>query len=111
MRNPQRRGLRLASMLVASGLALSVAPAVHADDDTGILKLTDSQAAEMAGRLMPDVHGDGRSQGDARQTAEAAVEAADKAASAAGEDVSTADSGASTDAAGNWKLTKKSGIE
>ncbi|WP_371603534.1 hypothetical protein OG345_23365 [Streptomyces sp. NBC_01220] len=112
MRNPQRRGLRLASMLVASGLALSIAPAVHADDSNGILKLTDSQAAEMAGRLMPDVYGDGRSQGDAREAAQAAKATADKtAASAAGADASTAGSGASTDATSPWKLTKKSGIE
>lgn len=111
MRNPQRRGLRLASMLVASGLALSAAPAVHADDSNGILKLTDSQAAEMAGRLMPDVYGDGRGQGDARQAAEAAKETADKTAAAAGEDATAAGTGTSTDATSNWKLTKKSGIE
>ncbi|MFB4423048.1 FG-GAP repeat domain-containing protein [Streptomyces sp. QL37] len=109
MRNLQRRGLRLASVLVASGLALSVSPAVHADDN-GILTLTDSQATEMAGRLMPDAYGDGRGQGDARRTAEAARKTAGTAASAAGEDGADG-GGASTDATSSWKLTRKSGVE
>ncbi|MGW6208150.1 FG-GAP repeat domain-containing protein [Streptomyces sp. NPDC055089] len=110
MRNLQRRGLRLASMLVASGLALSAAPAVHADDSNGLLTLTDSQAAQMAGRLMPDAYGDGRGLGDARQAAEAAKKTADKTASTAGEAAAT-DGGASTDATSPWKVTKRSGIE
>ncbi|MFJ6437175.1 FG-GAP-like repeat-containing protein [Streptomyces sp. NPDC091416] len=111
MRNRQRRALRLASMLVASGLALSAAPAVHADDGNGLLKLTDSQAAQMAGRLMPDAYGDGRGLGDARQAARAAKATADKTASAAGTDAAATDGGASTDATSSWKLTRKSGIE
>ncbi|MFJ8888646.1 FG-GAP repeat domain-containing protein [Streptomyces sp. NPDC102402] len=102
MRSIRRRGLRLASVLIASGLAMTVSPAVHADDN-GLLKLTEGQADALARQVMPDVYGDGRAP-DTR-------EAAEDAASSSDGDGSTAGSGASTKAAGKWKLTKKSGIE
>ncbi|MGW6156783.1 FG-GAP repeat domain-containing protein [Streptomyces sp. NPDC055144] len=49
MRSNSRRALRLASALVAAGLALSAAPpALAADDDGSLLTLTDSQAEKLA---------------------------------------------------------------
>lgn len=49
MRHDSRRALRLASALVAAGLALSAAPpALAADDDSSLLTLTDSQAEKLA---------------------------------------------------------------
>lgn len=49
MRSNSRRALRLASALVAAGLALSAAPpALAADDDGLLLTLTDSQAKKLA---------------------------------------------------------------
>lgn len=49
MRSNSRRALRLASALVAAGLALSAAPpALAADDDGLLLTLTDSQAEKLA---------------------------------------------------------------
>jgi hypothetical protein len=104
MSNIQRRGLRLASVLIASGLAMSVAPAVHADSDSGLLKLTDSQATKLAQQITPDVYGDGRALKDPRELAEDASADAGKTAAAA-------DGDASTDATGKWKMTRKSGIE
>ncbi|MFD4651906.1 hypothetical protein [Streptomyces sp. NPDC058441] len=61
MNKTSRRGLRLASALVAAGLALSAAPAVSvaADNDSGVLSLTDAQAKKLSERLQPDVYGDG----------------------------------------------------
>ncbi|MFD4227448.1 FG-GAP repeat domain-containing protein [Streptomyces sp. NPDC058545] len=60
MNKTSRRGLRLASALVAAGLALSAAPAVAvgADNDSGVLSLTDAQAKKLSERLQPDVYGD-----------------------------------------------------
>lgn len=108
MRNIHRRGLRLASVLIASGLAMSVSPAVHAADDNGPLTLTDSQAHKLTQQITPDVYGDGRTGGDLRQAAEEARKAAGTSADTAG---ATADDGASTAATSKWKLTKKSVIE
>ncbi|MGW1813520.1 FG-GAP-like repeat-containing protein [Streptomyces sp. NPDC002125] len=98
MRNINRRGLRLASVLIASGLALTVAPAVHADDN-GLLTLTESQAAQLAQHSMPDVYGDGGT----------SLEQATEDAGTSDSDSSTAGSG--TDAASPWKLTRKSAVE
>ncbi|MHB9752985.1 FG-GAP-like repeat-containing protein [Streptomyces sp. BYX5S] len=110
MRNIQRRGLRLASVLIASGLAMSASPAVYADDDSGPITLTESQAEKLSQHLTPDVYGDGRDLGDPRQAAEDAKEAAESAAT---DDAgTTADTGdASTTATSKWKLTKKSAVE
>lgn len=48
MRTNSRRALRLASALVAAGLALSAAPpALAADDGSSLLTLTDSQAEKL----------------------------------------------------------------
>ncbi|MFF8511674.1 hypothetical protein ACF064_26700 [Streptomyces sp. NPDC015492] len=96
MRNIHRRGLRLASVLIASGLALTVTPAVHADD-SGLLTLTDGQAEQLARHAVPDVYGDGG------KSLEQGTEDADTS------DSSTADSG--TAAASPWKLTKRSAVE
>ncbi|MFI8003754.1 FG-GAP repeat domain-containing protein [Streptomyces sp. NPDC086010] len=96
MRNTNRRGLRLASVLIASGLALTVAPAVHADDN-GLLTLTESQAEKLAQHSVPDVYGDGG------KSLEQATEDAGTSADST--------SAGGTDAASPWKLTKKSGVE
>ncbi|WP_086824504.1 hypothetical protein [Streptomyces sp. NRRL B-24572] len=101
MRNIHRRGLRLASVLIASGLALTVTPAVHADDG-GLLSLTDSQAEQLARHAMPDVYGDG---GKSLEQGTEDAGTSDGSTS----DSSTADSG--TNAVSPWKLTKKSAVE
>ncbi|MEV5612984.1 FG-GAP-like repeat-containing protein [Streptomyces sp. NPDC052225] len=104
MRHNHRRGLRLASVLIASGLALSVSPAVHADD-SGLLTLTDSQAHKLARQITPDIYGDGRSLDP--------MAAPDDAPDDAATDGSpTTDSGASTTSATpSWKLSEKSAVE
>ncbi|MGW8884240.1 FG-GAP-like repeat-containing protein [Streptomyces sp. NPDC055749] len=54
-----RRALRLASALVAAGLALTAAPhALAAEDDGSAMKLTSEQAAELTERAQVDVYGD-----------------------------------------------------
>ncbi|MFI6878085.1 FG-GAP repeat domain-containing protein [Streptomyces sp. NPDC050400] len=112
MRNIQRRGLRLASLLIASGLAMSVSPAVHAADDNGLQSLTDSQADKLSQQITPDVYGDGRSSGDLREAAEEAKKTAETDTDAtSGSAAATDDSGSSTAATSKWKLTKKSAIE
>ncbi|MEV6110169.1 hypothetical protein AB0M28_36505 [Streptomyces sp. NPDC051940] len=93
-----RRGLRLASALLASGLALSAAPAVAQADDSELLTLTDAQADELTHRIMPDIYGDGRSL-DPRQAVEDTADGA----------TTTDDS--STTATPAWKLNKKSAVE
>lgn len=96
MRNIHRRGMRLASVLIASSLAWSVAPAVHADVDTGPLKLTDRQAEQLAERITPQLHGGGRDLSPLQATTPS--------------DGSAAPAETSGTAAA-WKLTRKSGIE
>ncbi|MFE2986611.1 FG-GAP repeat domain-containing protein [Streptomyces sp. NPDC059262] len=59
MNKTSRRGVRLASALVAAGLVLCAAPAMAvADDGNGVLSFTDAQAKALAERLQPDVYGD-----------------------------------------------------
>ncbi|MFI0879657.1 FG-GAP-like repeat-containing protein [Streptomyces parvus] len=96
MRDIRRRGLRLASVLIASGLAMSASPAVHAHDTDGPLTLTDSQADAMARRIMPDVHGDGGAAGDGSQEGNGPDARQVVRATASGP---------------AWKLTRKSGVE
>ncbi|MFE7353199.1 FG-GAP repeat domain-containing protein [Streptomyces sp. NPDC057543] len=57
MRTDSRRALRLASALVAAGLALSAAPpALAADDGNGLLTLTNSQAEQLADHARLDAY-------------------------------------------------------
>ncbi|MFF1688983.1 MULTISPECIES: FG-GAP repeat domain-containing protein [unclassified Streptomyces] len=59
MRINSRRALRLASALVAAGLALSAAPPALADDDgSSLLTLTDSQAEKLADHAQLDAYAD-----------------------------------------------------
>ncbi|WP_392669299.1 FG-GAP repeat domain-containing protein [Streptomyces sp. LN785] len=59
MRTNSRRALRLASALVAAGLALSAAPpALAADDGSGLLTLTDSQAETLADHARLNAYAD-----------------------------------------------------
>lgn len=59
MRRIHPRGLRLASALVAAGLVLSAAPSALADDDNGLLVLTDSQVQDLEKHAGVDVYGTG----------------------------------------------------
>ncbi|MFI0829348.1 FG-GAP repeat domain-containing protein [Streptomyces roseolus] len=120
MSSINRRGLRLASALVAAGLALSAAPVAAQADDPGLLTLTDAQAETLTGRFQPDVYGDGAHGLDALDTARAAQEAAGQdAAESAGTDTGTAaDTGTSTGTAvdtaagsGALKMTHRSAVE
>ncbi|NED14478.1 WD40 repeat domain-containing protein [Streptomyces sp. SID9124] len=88
-----RRALRLASGLVAAGLALTAAPhALAADTGSGSgMRLTNTQADKLAERMQPDLYGDGGATADAGRTG--------------------ADPGASTDASANITVTSKSSIE
>ncbi|WP_405796221.1 FG-GAP repeat domain-containing protein [Streptomyces sp. NBC_01506] len=56
-----RRALRLASALVAAGLALTAAPhaLAAADDDGSAIKLTSEQVKQLTARAQVDVYGDG----------------------------------------------------
>ncbi|MFD0033670.1 FG-GAP repeat domain-containing protein [Streptomyces sp. NPDC055059] len=55
MNKTSRRGVRLASALVTAGLVLCAVPAVAvADDDNGVLSLTDTQAKDLSERLQLD---------------------------------------------------------
>ncbi|WP_327655816.1 FG-GAP repeat domain-containing protein [Streptomyces sp. NBC_00483] len=61
-----RRGLRLASALVAAGLCLSAAPAALAADsgDGGVMKLTDAQAKKLEANVNLDPYGDADEKAD-----------------------------------------------
>ncbi|MFI6878087.1 FG-GAP repeat domain-containing protein [Streptomyces sp. NPDC050400] len=93
-----RRGVRLASALVAAGLVLCAAPAIAvADDDSGVLSLTGAQADTLSERLQPDVYGDQAQQVDPQN----AIPDADTSS-----DTGT-DSGASTTALPTPTVTAK----
>ncbi|MFI6650803.1 FG-GAP-like repeat-containing protein [Streptomyces sp. NPDC050529] len=116
MRNINRRGVRLASMLVAAGLVLSAAPAAlaaDADDSNGLLTLTDSQAADLSARAQLDPYGDAEAQGYDPQhigTREDAATAPSTDTTGGSGSGSSLD-GVTADAAGAWKVTKKSSVE
>ncbi|WP_326737800.1 FG-GAP-like repeat-containing protein [Streptomyces sp. NBC_01022] len=116
MRNINRRGVRLASMLVAAGLVLSAAPAAlaaDADDSNGLLTLTDSQAADLSARAQLDPYGDAEAQGydpqhlGTREDAATAPSTDPTGGSGSGSSLD----GATTDAGAAWKVTKKSAVE
>ncbi|MET7515531.1 FG-GAP repeat protein [Streptomyces sp. NPDC005480] len=105
MTKTSRRGLRLASALVAAGLVLSAAPAIAvADDGSGVLSLTDAQTETLSRRLQPDVYGDQVQKVDPQH----AIPDPD---ASSGDDSGTADgssgSGASTDALPTPTVTAK----
>lgn len=107
MRNINRRGVRLASMLVAAGLVLSAAPAaLAADDDNGLLTLTDSQAADLSARAQLNPYGDA---GDQTYDPQHAGARQDAATAPSSDTAGTG--GATTDAEGSWKVTAKSSVE
>ncbi|MEV6103302.1 FG-GAP-like repeat-containing protein [Streptomyces sp. NPDC051940] len=113
MSNINRRGLRLASALIASGLALSAAPAAHAADDIDLQVYSDTQAEDIAQRITPDIYGDGRSL-DARETAEESTDStsSDGTDASSSDTAGTADdSGSSTTATTRYNLNRKSGVE
>ncbi|MFF1393835.1 FG-GAP repeat domain-containing protein [Streptomyces sp. NPDC058287] len=101
MTKTSRRGVRLASALVAAGLVLSAAPAIAvADDDSGIMTLTDKQADTLGERIQPDVYGDQAKKVDPQH----AVPDSD---AASGDDAGSSGSGASTDALPTPTVTAK----
>ncbi|MFF1968270.1 hypothetical protein ACFVW5_32445 [Streptomyces sp. NPDC058232] len=112
MKNINRRGLRLASALVAAGLVLSAAPAVaFADDsDNGLLTLTDAQAADLSAHAQLNPYGDAGNQSYDPQGAGAREDAATAPSGTAstGSGSSLDDTGTGAD---TWKVTKKSSVE
>lgn len=76
-----RRALRLASALVAAGLALTAAPhALAADDDGSAMKLTSGQAADLTSRAQVDVYGDAAESHDAEEAPASGTDPADDGA-------------------------------
>nr|WSW65892.1 VCBS repeat-containing protein [Streptomyces sp. NBC_00995] len=61
MKTHSRRALRLASTLAVAGLALSAAPAVHADDSSGMLTLSEAQAETLQKQVRIDRYTDATS--------------------------------------------------
>lgn len=105
MTKTSRRGVRLASALVAAGLVLSAAPAIAvADDGSGVLSLTDAQTETLSRRLQPDVYGDQVQKVDPQH-------AMPDSDASSGDDSGTADgssaSGSSTDALPTPTVTAK----
>ncbi|MEV7403754.1 FG-GAP-like repeat-containing protein [Streptomyces sp. NPDC091267] len=115
MRNINRRGIRLASMMVAAGLVLSAAPAaLAAEDDNGLLTLTDSQAADLSQRAQLDPYGDAEGQAYDPQHAGAREDTATAPSTSPSTDGTGTGSsldGAATDAESSWKVTAKSSVE
>ncbi|WP_328628440.1 PQQ-like beta-propeller repeat protein [Streptomyces sp. NBC_00353] len=110
MKNINRRGVRLASALVAAGLVLSAAPAAFAaDDDNGLLTLTDSQAADLSQRAQLDPYGDAEGQAYDPQGAgirEDAASAPTTGSTGSGSSLDDTDTGT-----GSWTVNKKSSVE
>ncbi|MEU8789562.1 FG-GAP-like repeat-containing protein [Streptomyces sp. NPDC048643] len=112
MRNINRRGLRLASALVAAGLVLSAAPAALADtDENGLLTLTDSQAADLSQRARLDPYGDAEGQAYDPQGMGTREDAATvPSTGTTGGSGSSLDDTATT-GTGSWTVAKKSSVE
>ncbi|MFJ9176676.1 hypothetical protein [Streptomyces sp. NPDC102360] len=114
MRHLKRPGLKLASALIASGLAFGVAPAVHADDG-GAMVLSEDQTAKLAEHVQPDLNGDGTKPGtDQRDVAEQAVKDAPTEAESQGYEQggdSGTTAGTSAVEPGSLKLTRHSAVE
>ena len=107
MKNINRRGLRLASALVAAGLVLAAAPSASAaDDDNGLLVLTDSQAEDLSQRARLDPYGDNAPTYDPQ-----GASAREDAATAPSTGDGSTGSGAALDDTGSWKVTRKSSVE
>ncbi|WP_432167047.1 FG-GAP-like repeat-containing protein [Streptomyces sp. bgisy031] len=93
MSNFHRKGLHLASTLLAAGLTLSAVPQAMADDNS-ILTLTDAQADKLAQHAQVDVYGD--------------AAASDQDGTDTGTDSGT---DGSTTGTAPWKLTQRSAME
>ncbi|MEW5628437.1 FG-GAP-like repeat-containing protein [Streptomyces hydrogenans] len=104
------RGLRLASVLVAAGLTLSVAPSALGADDSGLLTLTAAQSEALARHARIDVYGDGASDDPLDTTARA-----DTSVPSGSTDTTATDGQSSLDATGTdaslGKLTQRSAME
>ncbi|MGW1003110.1 FG-GAP repeat domain-containing protein [Streptomyces sp. NPDC002520] len=72
MRRTSQRALRLASALVAAGLALTAVPTAHADDSDGLLTLTDSQVQDLEQRAQLNPYAAADGAGNTEQTTPAA---------------------------------------
>lgn len=106
MRNlHSRRGVQLASALVAAGLCLSIAPQALAADDSGsAMKLTAAQAQKLAANVTLDPYGD-----TAGTRTDQPAEGAPASGSGSALDGASAD--ASADAAAPVTFTAKSTLE
>ncbi|MEU9090223.1 FG-GAP-like repeat-containing protein [Streptomyces sp. NPDC048428] len=114
MRNINRRGLRLASALVAAGLVLSAAPgalAADADDSSGLLTLTDSQTADLSAHAQLNPYRDADVQAYDPQKAGAREDAATVPSTGATGGSGSSLDGAATDVGASWKVTAKSSVE
>lgn len=105
MRTNSRRALRLASALVAAGLALSAAPPALADDGSSLLTLTDSQAEQLADHAQLNAYADAD-----RESVDPQGATGGSGTSGAGRDTdrgagSHLDEGTGTDAGGDGAVT------
>lgn len=109
MRTDSRRALRLASALVAAGLALSAAPPALAADDTGsgLLTLTDSQATALESHARLDAY----ASADGTSVDPQATDSRPDSAPAGQESGSQLDEAAGADATGPVTVTAKSALE
>ncbi|MEV6250801.1 FG-GAP-like repeat-containing protein [Streptomyces sp. NPDC051742] len=101
MNSTSRRAVRLASALVATGLALTCAPAVHAEDGQGILVLTQEQAEVLQKQARFDPY----ATADTAPTGETAPEEGE---TTDGGDATAEDGTAAT---GSLKITETSSME
>lgn len=116
MSKTNRRGVRLASALVAAGLALSVAPAsAVAADDNGVLVLTDAQTEELSAHARFDPYGDGAEAYDPQHAADREDADTAPATGAEAKPSGSTDGQSSLDdadtTAADYKVTARSAVE
>ncbi|MCX5400709.1 VCBS repeat-containing protein [Streptomyces sp. NBC_00102] len=109
-----RRGVQLASALVAAGLCLSIAPqALAADDGDGVLKLTAAQAQRLTADVALDPYGDAAENQVSPQAEDAPTsgDSTDTKPSGSGSSLDGASTDAATDAAAPVTFTGTSSLE
>ncbi|MEV5009970.1 FG-GAP-like repeat-containing protein [Streptomyces sp. NPDC055692] len=112
MRPTSRSVARFASALVAAGLLITAVPAAHADDaGSGLLVLTDSQAAQLEQRIQADPYAGADGAANTQQAAGVEITTPGKG-SGTGTGGSHLDEGSSgAAAAGGLTLTAKTSVE
>ncbi|WP_199550890.1 FG-GAP-like repeat-containing protein [Streptomyces sp. N35] len=108
-----RRGLRLASGLIAAGLTLTAAPyALAAEaDDTSVMKLTSAEAEKLADRIGVDVYGDASAAADSTTPEDAAADSTTPEEAAADSTIPEAGTAAEAAADGPVTFSAKSALE